>query len=64
MMTLEEAIKHATEISETCNNKECSLDHKQLAEWLIELKELREGRKYIRNKVTNHPLLGNSDMNL
>lgn len=30
-MTLKEAIKHATEISETCDNKECGLDHKQLA---------------------------------
>lgn len=41
MMTLDEAIKHATEISETCDNKECGLDHKQLAKWLKELKELR-----------------------
>lgn len=42
MMTLDEAIKHATEVSETCNNKECGLDHKQLADWLTELKSLRE----------------------
>lgn len=41
-MTIDEAINHATEISDTCNNKECSLDHKQLASWLTELKELRE----------------------
>lgn len=45
MMTLKEAIEHATEISETCDNKECSLDHKQLACWLTELKELREQHK-------------------
>ena len=45
MMTLEEAIKHATEVSETCDNKECSLDHKQLASWLTELKDLREQHK-------------------
>lgn len=41
-MTLKEAIEHATEISETCDNKECGLDHKQLANWLTELKDLRE----------------------
>lgn len=40
-MTIDEAIKHATEVSETCDNKECGLDHKQLAKWLEELKELR-----------------------
>lgn len=42
MMTLDEDIKHATEVSETCDNKECGLDHKQLADWLTELKSLRE----------------------
>lgn len=41
-MTLEEAIKHATEVAESCSNAECSLMHRQLAEWLIELKERRE----------------------
>ena len=45
MMTLKEAIEHATEISETCDNKECGLDHKQLANWLTELEELREEHK-------------------
>lgn len=40
-MTLDEAIKHATEVSETCDNKECGIEHKQLAGWLKELKELR-----------------------
>lgn len=38
-MTLDEAIKHCQE--RVCDNSECSLEHKQLAEWLIELKELR-----------------------
>ena len=40
-MTLDEAIQHATEVAATCTNKECSLDHKQLAEWLEELKQRR-----------------------
>ena len=43
-MTLEEAIKHARDVAEnnsgTC--EECIQEHKQLAEWLEELKHLRE----------------------
>lgn len=41
MMTLDEAIQHANEVATTCADKECSLDHKQLAEWLEELKQRR-----------------------
>lgn len=37
-MTLEEAIAHATEKGNTCEE----MDHRQLAEWLTELKALRE----------------------
>lgn len=40
-MTLEEAIKHCEEVANSCNNKDCALDHKQLAEWLKELKSLK-----------------------
>lgn len=40
-MTLEEAIKHCEEVASSCNNKDCALDHRQLAEWLKELKSLR-----------------------
>lgn len=40
MMTLEEAIKHCEE--KACNNTECAMEHKQLAEWLKELQTLRE----------------------
>lgn len=40
-MTLDEAIKHAEEIAESrCD--ECGQEHKQLAEWLKELKAYRE----------------------
>lgn len=35
-MTIEEAIKHCEEKS--CGNDECATEHKQLAEWLTELK--------------------------
>lgn len=42
MINLEEAIKHCQEVIDSCGNKGCSLDHKQLKEWLIELKYYRE----------------------
>lgn len=38
-MSLDEAIEHCKEKS--CGNSACALEHKQLAEWLKELKELR-----------------------
>lgn len=41
MMTLDEAIQHANEVATICTDKECSLDHKQLALWLEELKQRR-----------------------
>lgn len=48
MMTIEEAIKHCNNIaSSQCN--ECGEEHKQLAEWLKELRCLREvvDKKYL-----------------
>lgn len=39
MLTLDEAIKHCQEKAD-CS--ECGKEHKQLAEWLIELKQLKE----------------------
>ncbi len=44
-MTLDEAIKHASEVadkSSVCTS--CATEHKQLAEWLKELKHLRSTR--------------------
>ena len=43
MMTLEEAIKYCEE--RACDNTECSTEHKQLAEWLKELSELKRNNK-------------------
>ncbi len=40
MMTLDEAIAHCDEKS--CGNSECAAEHKQLADWLRELKKYRE----------------------
>ena len=42
IMTLDEAIDHAREKAE-CGG-ECAAEHAQLAEWLEELRELREKR--------------------
>lgn len=47
MMTLEEAIKHCEQ--KACDNSERSKEHRQLAEWLKELQELR---KYTSNTLT------------
>lgn len=45
-MTLDEAIKHAEEVADyDCYNEnqfKCSEEHRQLAEWLKELKAYRE----------------------
>jgi hypothetical protein len=41
-MTLDEAIKHAKEQACKLGNCECGKEHKQLAEWLKELKLRRE----------------------
>lgn len=39
-MTLDEAIRHCLNVSKQCDNIDCALDHKQLADWLIDLKNL------------------------
>ena len=47
-MTLDEAIIHAKEVSESqyaC--EECQEEHRQLADWLEELKALREKSRWI-----------------
>ena len=41
-MTLNEAIKHCEEIA--CKHNECALEHQQLANWLKELKNLKENK--------------------
>ena len=42
MMKLDEAIKYYIEDSENCQNEQCGLEHKQLANWLEELRQYRE----------------------
>jgi hypothetical protein len=48
-MTLDEAIEHCLEAAKTITCKECADEHQQLADWLIELKEL----KYSNNQSSN-----------
>lgn len=40
-MTLEEAIKHCEEKACAEENEECAKEHRQLRDWLIELKSFR-----------------------
>ena len=40
-MTLEETIKHCEELAEKHSGDGCEMEHKQLAEWLIELRHYK-----------------------
>ena len=42
-MTLDEAIGHAGHVAETCDSQECADEHRQLADWLCDLRMHREG---------------------
>ena len=44
-MTLNQAILHTNEVAVKCSSSKCSLEHKQLAKWLIELKNRRKEEK-------------------
>lgn len=45
MLDLESAIKHCYEVAESLGCTECAKDHRQLAEWLKELKAYKEQQK-------------------
>ena len=53
MMTLEEAIIHCNE--KACDDSICALEHKQLAEWLEELKKTKEVIKSLKSQNTWKP---------
>lgn len=40
-MTLNEAIEHCAEVIRTCDHETCKIDHKQLMDWLIELRNIK-----------------------
>ena len=48
-MTLDEAIQHCEEKAQ-CGT-DCGMEHKQLAEWLKELKTLREKVKELEDRL-------------
>ena len=50
-MTIDGAIAHAEEVSATTKCKECAEEHRQLAEWLKELKEKRQAIKDTRAEI-------------
>lgn len=55
-MTLDEAIIHAEEVANTqCDD--CAKEHKQLAEWLKELKNYREEKNKSSIELTKEELL-------
>ncbi len=51
LMTLEEAIAHATSVAEICACEECGMEHLQIAEWLTELKTRREAEQNTCEKI-------------
>lgn len=57
-MTLDEAIRHLTETltnpAHEWNCPECKAEHEQLAEWLKELKDYREGLRTCENCKYEH----------
>ena len=48
-MNIDKAIEHAFEVSTTCENASCALEHMQLAFWLKQLKELQSILGYSYN---------------
>lgn len=43
-MSLREAITHAEDVANTCSDKKCGQQHRQLAKWLKELQAYRLDR--------------------
>lgn len=66
MLTIDEAISHCEKVADMCSltdgDRQCEEDHRQLAEWLKELKELREQQQWIpcseRLAEEGKPVLG------
>lgn len=53
MMTLDEAIEHAEWcVENSCG--ECADDHRQLAEWLRELRDIRSENKTMRKFIQSY----------
>ena len=55
MMTIDEAIRHCEEVAEKMNDCECAADHRQLAEWL---RELKEAKRLLKAAVEGYSFIG------
>jgi len=56
-MTLDEAIKHAEEQADKLGCSQCGEEHRQLAEWLKELRQRRQfeaERQRLINNIFNY----------
>jgi hypothetical protein len=63
-MTLDEAIKHCEEVAEKlCICDECAEEHRQLAEWLEELKTYREFADWLAKAVLEEDWEESADFN-
>lgn len=64
-MTIEEAIAHAQKTADTRTDlcDECREEHRQLADWLVELKQLREEtsklKRLLKLAVDDFDVMGN-----
>lgn len=50
-MTLDEAIEHAKEVAETCNDSGCAADHIQLAEWLRQARGAGKAARWYTGRI-------------
>jgi hypothetical protein len=58
-MTINEAIEHSLEVAnQTTTCTECKNEHKQLAEWLLELKTIKEAKpcNICKEDILDHEL--------
>ena len=62
-MTVDEAIKHCYNVA---NNKcdSCGAEHKQLASWLEEYKQLKYEVEYIKKNILSIPLAERKERSL
>ena len=54
-MSLDEAIKHATDKSYRLTG-DCAAEHRQLAEWLRELRDWRNGARTLLPQALDRPI--------
>jgi hypothetical protein len=62
-MTLDEAIKHCEEVANDRAGccEDCAEEHRQLAEWLTELVELRGFVRFVTSEVVDDAFRENAD---